>query len=110
MVNVEFLLPGVCGANTTLSLHFFLGERCCWQVVTPDCGNPNSCGLVTGTENETGFANVIGAPFFAVLLRRNVKILPLPTFTGPKLWLVGLGFRCPGTGVDTEVAVAVAVA
>ena len=75
MVNVEALAPGVCGANSTLSLHFFLGGRFCGQVVAP-AGKPNSCGLVGVTVNEIGLAKVIGAPFFAELLSVNVKIFP----------------------------------
>src|SRR5258708_35107548 len=104
MVNVELLEPGVSGANPTLSLHFFLGKRFWGQVVAP-AGNPNSCGLVVVTENATGLANVIGNPFLAVLLKRNVKILPLPTGTMPKVWPGGLVLRCAGNRVGVDVGV-----
>src|SRR5258708_33221147 len=108
MVKVEVLAPGGCGATATLSLHFFFGKRFWVQVVAP-AGNPTSCGLVGVTINATGLAKVMGDPFFAVLLRVNVKILPPPIVTVPKLWWFGLDFRCPGTGVGPGVGVDVAV-
>jgi len=68
---------------------------------------PNTCGLVSGTENATGLAKVIGGPFCAELLNVNVTDLSSPTVTLPKLPDGGLIIKLPGTGVGVEVGVGV---
>jgi len=68
-----------------------------------DPANPNTCGLVRGTENPPGLAKVIGGPSWAELLSVNVTDFSCPTFTSPKLFDGGLIFKFPGTGVTVGV-------
>jgi len=42
--------PGLAGINSTVSVHVFCGSNC-WGQFVADPANPNTCGLVTWTEN-----------------------------------------------------------
>ena len=98
--------PFEAGTNSTVSLHVFCGNNCCRQFAAP-ARNPNTCGLVVGTENATGLAKLIGGPLWAELVSVNVIDLSCPTVTSPKLPDDGLIFKSSGTGVGLAVGVAV---
>ena len=100
--------PVMAGTNTTVSLQVFFGNSCVGQLLDFE-GNPNSCGWVTGTENEIGLAKVIGGPFLAGLLSINDSSLDPPTFTLPKFSDGGVIFSNSGTAVGVDVGVVVAV-
>ena len=89
--------PLTAGTNTTVSLQVFFGNSCVGQLLDFVLGNPNSCGLVTGTENEIGLAKVMGGPLLAGLLRVNVCSLNPPTFTLPKFHDGGVIFSNSGS-------------
>jgi len=100
--------PVIAGTNSTVSLHVFFGNSCVGQLLD-FAGNPNSCGLVAGTENAIGLAKVMGGPFLAGLLRVNDCSLNPPTFTLPKFSDGGVIFSNSGTAVGVDVGVVVAV-
>ncbi len=108
MVTAEDTAPCDAGANSTLSMHFFLGSSRAGQFVTLD-GNPNTCGLAAGTV-IIGFPKAIGDPFLAGLLSVSVTLLRFPTFTLPKFPADGVTFSHLGTPVGVDVGVGVAVA
>src|SRR5271166_6520758 len=105
-VTMEDLEPGIAEINSTVRLQDFVGNNCRGQFVAP-APNPNTCGVVTGTENATGLAKVIGGPVWAELLSVNVTDLECPTFTLPKLLDSGVIFKFSGTAVAVGVGVAV---
>src|SRR5208282_3079578 len=109
MVTVEEVGPGDVGANSTTSLHFLLGPSCAGQVDAPwPRGNPNICGLVSGTV-ASGLPKVIGGPCPSEFLNFIVMLAMCPTFTSPKLTGDGLTFSDPGTPVGVDVGVGVGV-
>src|SRR5208283_5652882 len=73
--------------NCTVSVHFFWGSSCGGQFVAFVLGNPNTCGLATGTD-ASGFANVIGDPVLAEdeLVSVNVSSLATSRLTLPKFF------------------------
>jgi len=109
IVTVSTVGPGEAGMNCTVSVHFFCGNSCKGQFVAPVLGNPNTCGLVAGTD-ANGLPNVIGAPDLAELVSVNVSCLAVPRFTLPKIPASGLTVRNEGTSVAVAVGVAVLVA
>ena len=104
IVTAEGTKPRTAGINCTVSKQLCFGNNCSWQFVAP-FPNPNTCGVVTGTEN--GLVKVIGGPSWAELLSLNVTDLAFPTVTLPKLPDGGLISKLPGTGVGVEVGVGV---
>lgn len=105
-VTAEDTTPCTAGINCTVNWQLFCGNNCCGQFVAP-LRNPNTCGLVAGTENAPGLAKLIGGPFWAELLSVNVTDLSCPTVTSPKLPDDGLIIKSSGTGVGLAVGVGV---
>jgi hypothetical protein len=108
IVAAEDTRPRFAGTNSTVSLHSFFGNNRRGQLVA-DPANPNTCGLVTWTENATGLLKVIGGPSWAELLSVNVTDFSCPTFTLPKFPDGGLIFKFSGTGVGEGFGVFVGV-
>ena len=110
MVTVSPTRPAETGMNCTVSVHFFCGSSCGGQFVAFVLGNPNTCGLATGTD-ASGFANVIGDPVLAEdeLVSVNVSSLATSRLTLPKFFDDALRLSFAGTRVGVAVGVGVSV-